>query len=512
MSEKPAAAQAQADPGWSELETQRLAREARADEGGGRARQDRLKRLGKLTARERIAGLVDEGTFLESGRHVVHRHSQSGTSEVLAANQHPGDGLVCGLAAIAGCTVVVYAHDPTVLRGALGHTAAQKLCKLLDLAGERGFPVIALVDCDGVRVEEGTFAIEAYGEILRRTVRLKGRVPQITLACGLCVGAAAYCATLTDLVGMVQGQSWMFITGPKVTKVVTGADVSLDDLGGPELHGRKTGAVHAVLPSEQAGLDWVRDVLRHLREAKVTDPKLRFTPELESVIPTAPRRAYDVRRVLGAVFDQGSVLELSAKFGGSLVTALAHLGGRPVAVVASNPMVLAGCLDIDASRKGAAFVSFAAQRGLPIITLVDVPGYLPGQKQEEGGIIPHGATLLTAYGNAKVPLVCLVLRKSFGGASILSFAADLRFALPTARIGPMGADATLEVVLGPELPDATEEGKAARAAKRADWLARQDHAWAAAEAGYIDQVIAPAEVRQKLCAAVDRLTAERPHA
>ncbi len=510
MSEKPASAPGPGEPGWSELETQRLAREARADEGGGRARQDRLKRLGKLTARERIAGLVDEGTFIESGRHVLHRHAEE--SEVLAANQHPGDGLVCGLAAIAGRTVVVYAHDPTVLRGALGHAAAQKLCKLLDLAGERGFPVIALADCDGVRVEEGTFAIDAYGEVLRRTVRLKGRVPQVTLACGLCVGAAAYCATLTDVVGMVQGQSWMFITGPKVTKVVTGAEVSLDDLGGPDLHARKTGAVHAVLPDERAGLAWVREVLRHLGAAPITDLALRATPELESVIPTAPRQAYDVRRVLAAVFDQGSVLELSPRFGGSLVTALAHLGGRPVAVVASNPLVLAGCLDIDASRKGAAFVTFAAQRGLPVITLVDVPGYLPGQKQEEGGIIPHGATLLTAYGNAKTPLLCLVLRKSFGGASILSFAADVRFALPTARIGPMGADATLEVVLGPALPDATDADKAARAARRADWLARHDHAWAAAEAGYIDQVIAPAEVRAKLCAALDRLTAERAHA
>ena len=481
-----------------ELLAEHDAREQRADEGGGRARLLRHQRLGRLGARERIAALVDEGSFVELGRHVVHRHGAD--SDALAANQHPGDGLVCGFGAVNGRTVAVYAHDPTVMRGGLGHAASLKLCRLLDLAGERGHPVVALVDCDGVRVDEGIDAIDAYGEIIRRTVRLKGRVPQLTLVCGLCVGAAAYTATLTDCVGMIAGQSYMFITGPKVTRVVTGEEVELADLGGPDVHAKKTGAVHAVLEDERAGIEWLKKLLGY---ASGTHPSVTPSPsaldgggELENLIPVEPRRAYDVRKVLNAIFDGGSLLELSPKFGGSLITAFARLGGRPVAVVASQPMVLAGCLDIDASRKGAAFVTWANALRLPVITLVDVPGYLPGRKQEEGGIIPHGATLLTAYGSATVPLICLVLRKSYGGASVLSFAADVRFGLPTARVGPMGADAAAEVVLGPEPVD--EPARSARAKKVDEWLARHDHAWAPAEAGYLDRILRPEEVRREL--------------
>jgi acetyl-CoA carboxylase carboxyltransferase component len=479
-------------------------REERAEEGGGRARLERQKRLGRLGARERIALLCDQGSFVELGKHLLHRHADA--SDLLAANRHPGDGLVCGLGAVAGRTVAVYAHDPTVLRGALGRAAAQKLCRLLDLAGERGYPILALADCDGVRVEEGTDAIDAYGEVLRRTVRLKHRVPQLTLVCGLCVGAAAYTASLTDLVGMVAAQSYLFITGPKVTKVVTGEDVTLDELGGALMHARKTGACHAVLEDERAGLEWLKRVLALLgpRSAAV-DPPERETPELGELVPLQPRRAYDMRRALSIIFDNGSVLELSPLFAPNLLTALARLAGRAVAVVASQPLSLAGCLDVDASRKGAAFVEWASAQGLPVITLVDVPGYLPGRKQEEGGILPHGARLITAYGNARVPLVCLIVRKSFGGASVLSFAADVRLALPTARVGPMGAEATLEVVLGPEPPDANEEERAARARRREEWLLRHDSAYAAAESGYVDTVISPAAARRELCLSLERL-------
>ena len=478
-------------------------REARAEEGGGRARQERHRRLGRLTARERIAALLDADTFVELGKHVLHR--QAGRSEALDANQHPGDGLVCGLGAVQGRTIAIYAHDPTVLRGALGHAAAQKLCRLLDLAGERGHPVVALADCDGVRVEEGTDAIDAYGEVIRRTIALKGRVPQLTLVCGLCVGAAAYTAALTDLTAMVAGQSYLFITGPRVTKVVTGEEVTLEELGGAEMHMRRTGAVQAVLGSEQEGIAWVQRVLALLSGPRTEGAEQRDTPELDGLIPAEPRRAYDMRKVLAAVFDRGSLLELTPKFGPNLLTALARLGGRSVAVVASQPLHLAGCLDVDASRKGADFVTWAGQMKLPLVTLVDVPGYLPGRKQEEAGILPHGAALLTAYGNARVPRLCLVVRKSFGGASVLSFAADIRLALPTARIAPMGAEATAEVVLGPENPGASPEEQRLRQEKKAGWLARHDHAWAAAESGYLDRVVAPAKVRSELCAALARL-------
>ncbi len=495
-----------AEPSLQELLEQVASRDARAFEGGGKARLDRQRRLGRLGARERIEQLLDPGSFVELERHVLHRHAHA--SEQLATNLHPGDGVVAGLGAIDGATVCVYAHDPTVLRGALGREGARKVCRVLDLAAERGAPVITLADSDGVRVEEGTDAIDAYGEILRRMIRMKGRVPQLTLISGLCVGAAAYAATLTDCVGMVEGQSWFFITGPKVTKVVTGEDVTLDQLGAPALHAKRTGACHAVLKTEADGLAWLRAVLAAVKPgAAAADPADRATPELQKLVPASQKRAYDMRKVLAAIFDAGSVLELSPAFAQNLVTAFARLGGRAVAVVASNPLHLAGCLDIDASRKGAAFVTWASQLGLPIVTLVDVPGYLPGRKQEEGGIIPHGATLLTAYGNAQVPLVCLIVRKSFGGASVLSFAAQVRLALPTARVGPMGADATIEVVLGPEPKDPDAKSKAARAAKRDAFLAANDHAWAPAESGYVDRVIAFADARHELCKIIGQVSA-----
>ena len=483
--------------GGDEVARDFAAREKRADEGGGPARIARHKRLGRLTARERIAQLVDAGTFQELGRHLLHRHAH--TSAQLAANRHPGDGVVAGIGEVGGRTVAIYAHDPTILRGALGHAASKKVCRLLDLALDRGLPVVTLADSDGVRVEEGIDGIDAYGEILRRVVRLRGRVPQITLVFGLCVGAAAYAAALNDFVGMVSDQSYLFITGPKVTKVVTGEDVDLAELGGAKMHATRTGQCHAILPDEPSALGWAKGLLGYLgADAADSDPVDRAVPELETIVPLAERRAYDMRKVVRAVFDAGSVFELSALFAGNLLTALARLGGRAVAVVASQPMVAAGCLDIDASRKGAAFVNWASSHGLPVITLVDVPGYLPGKKQEQGGILPHGATLIDAYGSAKVPLVCLVLRKSFGGASVLSFAADVRLGLPTARVGSMGADATLEVVLGPEALGASDDSKKAREAKRAEWLEANDHAWAAAEAGYLDQVVMPADARASL--------------
>jgi methylmalonyl-CoA decarboxylase subunit alpha len=496
-----------ADATWKELLARLDEREARADEGGGAARQARQTRLGRLTARERLAALCDPGSFVELGRHVVHRHESS--SEQLAANRHPGDGVIAGLARVDGREVAVYAHDPTVLRGALGREASRKVCRLLDLAGEKGCPVVCLADSDGVRVDEGMDAIDAYGEIIRRTVRHKRTILQITLVSGLCVGAAAYTAALGDLVLMVDGQSWMFITGPKVTKVVTGEDVTLDELGGPLMHARKTGQCHAVVKDEREGLAWVKRVLSYLGPGGAPDdPILRPTPELVDIVPTADRRAYDMRKVQAALFDRESLLELSPGFAPNLLTTFARLGGRSVAVLASQPMQLAGCLDVDASRKGAHFVNLASTLGLPVVTLVDVPGYMPGRKQEEGGILPHGALLLDAYGSARVPLVCLVVRKSYGGASVLSFAADVRLALPTARIGPMGADAALEVIVGPEHDKMSDDDRRAREEKRAAWLAAHDHAWAPAESGYVDQVIRPEDARRALGAALVAL--DRP--
>jgi propionyl-CoA carboxylase beta chain len=497
------------DPDLDALLAELARREARADEGGGTARLARQHRLGRLGARERIALLVDDGTFVELGRHALHRHEAS--SELLAANRHPGDGVVCGLGRVDGREVAIYAHDPSVLRGALGITGAQKIVRLMDLAGSRGLPVLTLADSEGARIDEGTDAIEAYGAVIKRTVQLRGKVPQLTLVCGLCVGAAAYAAALTDWVAMVPGHGFLCITGAKVTRVVTGEDVDLADLGGAEMHATTTGACHAIAPDERQGIAWMKQVLSYLApRADAADPVSRPVPEVGTLVPTAPRRAYDMRKVVAAVFDAGSSLELSPKYAPNLLTVLARLGGRAVAVVASQPMVLGGCLDVDASKKGAHFVAWASRMRIPVVTLVDVPGYLPGKKQEQAGILPSGATLLEAYGNATVPLLCLVVRKSFGGASVLSFAADVRLALPTARIAPMGADAAVDVTVGPVLDDATPEEREAREKRRTQWLAQHDHAWAAAESGYVDQVIAPADARRVLATTLERLCGGAP--
>lgn len=478
-------------------------REARVDAGGGPARQARQTRLGRLTARQRIDGLIDGGSFVELGRYVEHRHAAA--DDALAANVHPGDGLVCGVGTVGGRAVAVYAHDPTVLRGALGHAASQKLCRLLDLAGQRGMPVVALSDCDGVRVAEGTDAIEAYGAIIQRTIALKGRVPQITLVCGLCVGAAAYTAALTDAVAMVEGQSFMFITGPKVTEVVTGERVTIESLGGPALHAQQTGACAAVVPDEAAGLAWVKRLLAcTVAEVPTEDPVDRPTPKLAKIVPESGRRAYDVRKVLAQLFDADSVFELTPGYGKSLLTCFARLGGRAVAVLASQPMALAGCLDIEASRKGARFVTWASDLGLPVVTLVDVPGYLPGQAQESGGILPFGAELLTAYGRCRTPRVAFILRKSYGGASVLSYSGDARLALPTAEIAPMGADAACAVALGPVRADDAADA-ARREAFKADWRARHGDVFTAAAQGYLDRVVAPADARRVLATTLARL-------
>ncbi len=487
-----------------ELLEQLAAKEARVEQGGGAARQARQARLGRLTPRQRIEGLLDAGApFTEIGRYALHRHKDA--EDALAANRHPGDGVVCGIGDIHGRPTAVYAHDPTVLRGSMGLTGSKKVCHLLDLALQRGLPVVTLADSDGARILEGTDAIDAYGEVMRRTIALRERGLQITVASGLCVGAAAYTAALTDLVGMVAGQSFMFITGPKVTQAVTGEEVSIEALGGPELHATQTGACHAVLDDERSGLDWARDLLSYLSPGPTDDPPDRDTSKLAKRIPTAQRRAYDVRKVLAMVFDEGSVTELSPRFAGSLLTAFARLGGRSVAVLASQPLVHAGCLDIVSSRKGAWFVRLANKLGMPVVTLVDVPGYIPGLAQEAGGILPHGAELLAAYGEATVPKVCLVLRKSYGGASVLSFSADLRLALPTAEIAPMGVDAATLVTFGPPRED--PEDAARREVFRAEWASHDGDVWTAAEAGFLDRVVSPAGVRRALCAAVEALSA-----
>lgn len=478
-----------------QLEQEWNDRMASLAQAGGKARRSRQAKLGRMSAHGRIAALVDADSFSELGKHAEHRS----TVDALVAQRYPGDGVVCGLATIEGRRVAVYAHEPSVLRGALGATGARKLCRLLDLAHQDVLPVIAIADSDGARVAEGTDAVMGYGEVMAKTIRLKGRVPQLTLAAGLCVGAAAYTAALTDFVAMVEGVSFMFITGPKVTEITTGEIVDIDALGGSKLHSEQTGSCHAIVENERAGIEWLRRMLASLTPiTPTTDPVTRPTPELAAIVPTEPRRAYNVKKVIQALFDSDSFLEISKGFAANLVTGFARLGGRSVAVIASQPMVKAGCLDILSSRKGAAFIRFANKNQLPIITLVDVPGYIPGLQQEAGGALVFGAELLSAYGEAQVPMLCLVLRKSYGGANVLSFSATVRLGLPMAQVAPMGAQATKDVTLG-KLPDApTPEDVQRHSAFLATWEERYMDAWRPAADGYLDRVVLPHQSRHEL--------------
>lgn len=477
--------------------------ERRTDEGGGRARRRRMAAMGLRSARERVELLADPGSFLELGRY--HSHGHAHVSAQLAAVDPPGDGLVTGLCTVDGREVAVAAHDPTVHRGSIGSGGAARLCRLLEHAGARGLPVVTLADSDGARIAEGVDAVVANGRVMELTARLRGRVPQITLVCGLCVGGAAYTAALGDLIAMVGGRGFMFITGPTVTRAATGEDVSISELGGADVHARSTGSCAYIAEDEADGIRWVQRVLGVRSARDADDPVDRAVPELAEIVPTSPRKGYDARKVASALFDRGSVLELHPRFAPNLLTGFARLGGRAVAFLASQPTHLAGCLDVDASRKGAAAIRRASAWGLPIVTLVDVPGYLPGRRQEEGGILPIGAELIAAYAEARVPRLCLVLRKSFGGGNVLSYSADVRLALPTARVAPMGVDAAVEVALGPAPVDPTPEEAADREDRRTSWLAEHDTVEAAARAGYLDRVVQPADARAALCLALARL-------
>ena len=478
--------------------------EARAEAGGSARRAKRLRRMGRLSVRDRIARLADPGSFLELGRY--HGHGQGHRLPQLAAADPPGDGLVTGLCTVDGREIALAAHDPTHLRGSIGSGGAARLARLLEIAGERDLPVVTLADSDGARIQEGVDAVVANGRVMELTAKLRGRVPQLTLVCGLCVGGAAYTAALGDLVAMVEDHAFLFITGPTVTRVATGEDVSIEDLGGPRMHATRTGSCAHVAPDVEAGIAWLKRVLSYLEPVVETaDPADRPTPELERIVPTSFRMGYDARKVVRALFDADTVLELHPRFAPNLLTGFARLGGRAIAWLASQPTHLAGCLDVEASRKGAAFVRRASAWGLPLVTLVDVPGYLPGRRQEEGGILPIGAEVIAAYAEARVPRLCLVLRKSYGGGNVLTYSSDVRLALPTARVAPVGVDAAVEVALGPGPEAPTAEEGADREARRAAWIAEHDSVEVAARSGYLDRVVAPGEARAALALALERM-------
>ncbi len=475
--------------------------EQEAAQGGGEHLQRRQRRLGRLLARERVEALVDPGSFCEQGALVRAARAAAGDEPAPL-----GAGVVGGTACIGGRPVVVYANDPTVQRGALGVEGARKIVRLLDLAQAQGLPVVALHDSDGVRVNEGP-ALAGFAEVLGRTARLSGWVPQVGVVLGLCVGGAAYSSALQDVIIGHEEQGFLFVTGAKVTQVVTGQRDPIEELGGVPMHARTTGLVHLTAADERGCLARVAEVLAYLPQradqpppaVACDDPADRPTPEILQLLPESDRRAYDVRPLVQAVVDRGSFLELQAAYARSLVVGLARLDGQPVGLLASQPQADAGCLDVHSSRKGARFIQLCNAFGLPVITLADVPGFLPGKEQEQGGLLLHGAKLIAAYAACTVPLISLIVRKSYGGGNVLSWPGDLRLCYPFARVQPMGTEAALAVASHGSFGKASADELAAFSA---EFRQRYERPQLAAAEGVVDRVIRPEQTRAELARAL----------
>ncbi|CAN5243180.1 acyl-CoA carboxylase subunit beta [soil metagenome] len=492
------------------------ARQERALGGGGAQRIEDQHAKGKLTARERLDLLLDSGSFTELDMLVTHRTEEFGP----ASQQIPGDGVVTGYGAIDGRPVYVFSQDFTVFGGSLSEAHAEKICKVIDLALKTGVPIIGLNDSGGARIQEGVASLGGYAEIFLRNTLASGVVPQISAILGPCAGGAVYSPAITDFVCMVEGISYMFVTGPSVVKTVTHEEVSFEALGGASVHGTKSGVSHFTYADEAACLAGIRKLLGYLPSNNREDPPSgepenepqRTIPELRSVVPENPNKPYDVHAVIVAVIDEDSFFEVQAAYARNLVVGFARLDGRPVGVVADQPAVLAGVLDIDASLKGARFVRFCDAFNIPLVTFVDVPGFLPGTDQEWGGIIKHGAKLLYAYCEATVPKLTVILRKAYGGAydvmSSRHIRGDLNLAWPTAEIAVMGPKGAVEILWKREIEGAADpEGLIAE--RTAEFRDRFANPYVAAERGYVDGVIDPAETRARLISGLRALASKR---
>jgi len=475
-------------------------RQAAVTAMGGPARIARQHQAGKWTARERIAALVDPGSFEEIGAHVLPR---AGGVEPAEA---PADGVVTGFGRVDGRPVYVYAQDFTVLGGSLGEMHAAKIQRVQDLALKTGCPLVGINDSGGARIQEGVDALNGYGEIFKRNTWASGVIPQITAIMGPCAGGAVYSPALTDLVVMVRGTAQMFITGPQVIQAVTGEQVSAEDLGGADAQLRKAGVAHFAVDSDAEALALIREILGRLPANNLEDPPRRpgRAPEavdLRTLVPPDPHKPYDVRDVIRGIVDAGSFLPIQEGYADNLVVGLAYLEGHAVGVVANQPRVLAGTLDINASDKLARFVRFCDAFNIPVLTLVDTPGYLPGTAQEYGGIIRHGAKVLYAYAEATVPKLTVVLRKAYGGAYLAmcsrALGADLVLGWPTAEIAVMGPEGAANIIYRREIQEAADPA-AMRAQKVAEYRAQFAHPYVAASRGYLDAVVDPAETRRWL--------------
>jgi len=469
----------------------------------------------KLSARERLALLLDPGSFIEIDQNVSHRCTNFGLDRV----EIPGDGVITGYGRIAGRTVFVFSQEFTALGGTLGEMHAQKICKVMDLAARSRAPLIGINDSGGARIQEGVDALNGYGEIFRRNTHLSGVVPQISVILGPCAGGAVYSPALTDLVFMVEGISRMFITGPQVVRAVTGEEVSPEQLGGGRVHAARSGVAHFVCAGEEECLDLVRRVLGYLPSHCGEHPP-RVAPvhpaadgqDLEALVPADPKQSYDVRAVIARLVDGGYFLEVQAEYATNIVCALARLNGYAIGVIANQPRFLAGCLDINASDKAARFVRFCDAFNLPLLTLVDTTGYLPGRQQEHGGIIRHGAKLLYAYAEATVPKLTVILRKAYGGAYLAmcsrALGADQVFAWPGAEIAVMGPEGAADIIFRREISSAPDPERAKRE-KAEEYRRIFANPYTAASRGYVDAVIFPRETRSYLIEALEALRNKR---
>jgi propionyl-CoA carboxylase beta chain len=500
------------NPSFERLE----ALEKKALEGGGAERVERQHKAGKLTARERVELLCDPGTFVEIDRFVTHRSNDFGMGE----NRVLGDGVITGYGAVHGRTVFVFAQDFTVFGGSLSEAYAGKICKVMDLALKTGAPMIGLNDSGGARIQEGVASLAGYAEIFLRNTLSSGVVPQLSAVLGPCAGGAVYSPAITDLIFMVESSSYMFITGPDVIRAVTHEEVTKEELGGAHTHAARSGVAHRAFTDEPSCLEALREVLTYLPQNNREDPPRRPTRDradredvgLDTLIPADPSKPYDMRGLLGKVVDEGRIFEIHPEYAPNVIVGFARLDGRPVGLVANQPAHLAGCLDIDASLKAARFVRFCDCFNIPLVTFVDVPGFLPGTAQEFGGIIKHGAKLLYAFAEATVPKLTVITRKAYGGAydvmSSKHIRGDMSFAYPSAEIAVMGPEAAVNIVFRDELVAAADPA-AARARYAAEYREKFANPYAAAALGYIDEVIRPRETRTKLCRALGVLGNKR---
>ena len=484
--------------------------------GGGADRVKKQHESGKMSARERIDLLLDPGSFIEIGRFVTHRSTDFG----METQKFLGDGVVTGHGTVDGRKVFVFAQDFTVFGGSLSGAFAKKICTVMDLAMKVGAPVIGLNDSGGARIQEGVESLAGYADIFLRNTLASGVVPQISLVMGPCAGGAVYSPAITDFILMVEGTSYMFITGPDVIKAVTHEEVTKEDLGGAHTHASKSGVSHLTSPDDRTCIAQTRELLSFIPSNNQDDPPFlatndppdRDVPELDTMIPAESNKPYDVKDVLRAVVDDQRLFEIMPDYAANIVVGFARIGGRSIGVVANQPQVLAGVLDIGASMKAARFVRFCDCFNIPLVTFVDVPGFLPGTAQEYGGIIKHGAKLLFAFAEATVPKVTVILRKAYGGAydvmASKHIRADINFAFPTAEIAVMGSDGAVNIVHRKEIAESKDPAKT-RAEFVADYKEKFANPYKAAELGFIDEVIYPRTLRQRLHRSLELLKDKR---